>query len=340
MVDLPSELWIRVASFMDTTSLCNLSATSRDLNELMYTAWMAKAKLTWGHWGHGWTVHVSPRAGKTLALTQAFLGAKITASASSALADATIAPRDATSFLLADGVAVSSQDHAQEGIDNTLNPSSTMTGWLIPQPCYWSSAGSLDPDTAHFLCYKLSTPCALVHRVGIRPFKATFQPGTPTYACKQMRVRVIAEVPTADKPWPSALYESSYFDMGSSDQLELVKLDPPVLVVGFLQLELIGCQAQQFQDQRFYTCISFAAALGCALPQLHLETLDPQSMNVHVRVGEQAPSVARLRQETGVRMLRQAFNDVISIDSFPELVLSALMVMLIPIIATVYSSYI
>ena len=70
---------------------------------------------------------------------------------------------------------VSSQDHPEQGIEETINDS---------QLSFWSSKGSSFSQVSDFLEYKLVGPGCLVSQIEIKPFLARYQPGLPTYASR------------------------------------------------------------------------------------------------------------------------------------------------------------
>lgn len=113
--------------------------------------------------------------------------------------------------------------------------------------------------------------------------------GSPTFAPKSFRLRVVSSQPTAASPWPPPLYLSRVFPVLPCTRLQMFQLPEPILVAGLylqvrmrvrvrasvrmylrrrslLQFELQGSTAMQFDDMRFYQCISFVHAIGHVLP--------------------------------------------------------------------------
>ena len=77
--------------------------------------------------------------------------------------------------LIVSCMGCSSQDHQEQGIEQTVDHS---------QISFWSSIGTLHNMADHYLEYELVRGACLVSQIEIKPFLARYQPGLPIYAPK------------------------------------------------------------------------------------------------------------------------------------------------------------
>jgi len=211
-------------------------------------------------------------------------------------------------------LAASSTDNfPDESIEHTLEPlpyRALPRGGLLPQPSYWSSTGTQDPNVPETLTYELEHRVTVVHEVRVQPFKASFQAGDPVYAPKAVRFRLgyradddpeqkkspsLERAPKADEfVWT---YTSPVFEVLQEDILQPFFLPRQVICFGgIFQIELIGRVQLQNFDQLYYICICHVKVVGCGLPNFSF-TLKEGSKVAVVRTKRmsQAPESAEHR---------------------------------------------
>ena len=175
------------------------------------------------------------------------------------------------STVLAEALAASTTDNAEEHVRNTLSRRTRNTVWQLP--AYWSSAGSLQQDAEDWVQYRLASHVCVVTAVALRPFRAFFQAHTPIYSPLRARVMLGALSEDAggygaagDAPDGAAFqasYESPAFPVAQADELQTLTLPAPVVCFGgVLRVQLCGRAQTQAADNRFYVCLAHLNATG------------------------------------------------------------------------------
>ena len=176
------------------------------------------------------------------------------------------------STVVAEALAASSTDNAEEHVRNTLSRRTRNTVWQLP--AYWSSAGSERQDADDWVQYRLASHVCVVAAVGLRPFRAFFQYHTPIYSPLSARVMLGALCEDAggygaagDAPDDGGAFQAQYvspeFPVAQADELQTLTLPAPVVCVGgVLRVQLCGRAQTQAADNRFYVCLAHLNATG------------------------------------------------------------------------------
>ena len=175
------------------------------------------------------------------------------------------------STVVAEALAASSTDNAEEHVRNTLSRRTRNTVWQLP--AYWSSAGSELQSAEDWVQYRLASHVCVVTAVGLRPFRAFFQYHTPIYSPLSARVMLgqLSEDAggygtagdTPDGGAFQAQYVSPEFPVAQVDELQTLTLPAPVVCLGgVLRVQLCGRAQTQAADNRFYVCLTHLNATG------------------------------------------------------------------------------
>eukprot|EP00127_Corallochytrium_limacisporum_P003404 Clim_evm32s149 gene=Clim_evmTU32s149 len=135
---------------------------------------------------------------------------------------------------------------------------------------FWSSEGSEDEDSSEQLMYGIQSGVALIRRVCVRPYRADYQFGMPTYAPKYIRISVSME------PDSHYTFVSEPISIRNEDQLQAYELPPTVVLGRYIRIDLYGRWTRQQFDNKFYTVIKDVRIDGmraCALESLGLHHL-------------------------------------------------------------------
>ncbi|KAL1809366.1 hypothetical protein ACET3Z_026356 [Daucus carota] len=238
--------------------------------------------------------------------------------------------------------ASSTDNYPEESINNTLDPREA----IRRRYSYWSSKGQTNPSVPETLIYKLKADICVITEIGIRPFRADFQPGLPIYSAKSVRFRMgHPKSPTeiSNLEWPLQqhadekiiwTYTSPVYSMSQINVLQHFKLPEPVLCVGgFVQLELMGRVQTQEMDEKYYICVSHVEVIGRPLfpafdvditessgkfilkyyPEALLRTMSTVSNPVHTDVDTREDDGAweHLQELVGFLMQRNEDDDLI-----------------------------
>ncbi|WCJ23147.1 F-box family protein [Euphorbia peplus] len=172
---------------------------------------------------------------------------------------------------ISDAIGASSTDNdPRESIRNTLQ----LTGLAETRASYWSSKGQSDPAVPETLTYKLVADICVIDEIGVQPFQAFFQGGSPIYSANSVRFRMgYPKTPMNDRIGEPSdncgndnfvwTYTSPEFTMAQENRLQKFKLPQPVLCIGgILQVELLGRVQRQYADYLFYICVSHVQVIG------------------------------------------------------------------------------
>jgi hypothetical protein len=174
------------------------------------------------------------------------------------------ASREGCTSLLAEALAASSTDNANESVANTLSRRARNRNWHTP--CYWSSRGAASPDSNEWLLYRLCTPVCLVQSFSLRPFLADFQWGSPIYSPLRVRFMLGAapeEVGGFGGDAAGWSWTSDEFSVQQADTVQSFVLPRPVLVTGgALCVQLLGRIQTQSSDGLLYICIAHVRCEG------------------------------------------------------------------------------
>ena len=175
------------------------------------------------------------------------------------------------STVIAEALAASSTDNAEEHVRNTLSRRTRNTVWQLP--AYWSSSGTERQDADDWVQYRLASHVCVVTAVGLRPFRAFFQHHTPIYSPLSARVMLGSLSEDAggygtsgDAPDGATFqvqYVSPEFPVAQVDELQTLTLPAPVVCMGgVLRVQLCGRAQTQAADNRFYVCLAHLNATG------------------------------------------------------------------------------
>nr|CAB3497275.1 unnamed protein product [Digitaria exilis] len=185
--------------------------------------------------------------------------------------------------------ASTTDNFPEETIDNTREPRDRVNH----RPSYWSSGGHDDPDVPESLIYKLSSDLCIIDELRIQPFQAFFQPGSPIYSAKAVRIRLgHSKLPSGSESFVTLanenqraiadenytwMYASPEFPMMQENVLQTFKLPRPVLCIGGVaKIELLGRVQKQATDDRYYICVCHAQVMGRSLsPEFMVDISDP-----------------------------------------------------------------
>ncbi|EGC39864.1 hypothetical protein DICPUDRAFT_147287 [Dictyostelium purpureum] len=156
-----------------------------------------------------------------------------------------------------------SYDLVESGIESSSCDSSgqTIHNTLANNNSFWSSKGTPSAHDSEFLVYKLEQPICIVSSVKMLAYKASFQSGFPIYA--PMGV-VISVGFTPDH----FHYRSQLFGCKHTDKPQTFKLEPELVLGGYIRVELVGKYQTQFNDKLFYHAINQICVEGVSIGSL------------------------------------------------------------------------
>ncbi|KAI8924643.1 hypothetical protein BC831DRAFT_297161 [Entophlyctis helioformis] len=149
--------------------------------------------------------------------------------------------------LIRRGVSASSEDFPTQGISQTLDDSTES---------FWSSKGNPDPLSSESLTYELLQP-SVISAVSLKPFKAVFQRGSPTFAplCVSFSVGFA--------PTPDAMhFVSPLYPIRNINKTQTFQLSPSLVVGRYLRIHLHGRCGTQPTDNLYYTVLEQVACHG------------------------------------------------------------------------------
>ncbi|KAJ3020908.1 hypothetical protein HKX48_009511 [Thoreauomyces humboldtii] len=162
-----------------------------------------------------------------------------------------LAEPDSLCQLISKGVGASSEDDVMQGIDAALDPSPRR---------FWSSKGSDSDASTEWLTFELRQPVCLIQSVTIRPYKATYQRGMPTYAPRTLEIAVgVSTDPEGMHFWTPAMH------VDNVEEEQVFVLTPSIAVGGFLHLRMAGRSQRQPGDQLWYTVLQSVSCMGLPL---------------------------------------------------------------------------
>ncbi|KAH6578517.1 hypothetical protein BASA61_000275 [Batrachochytrium salamandrivorans] len=145
------------------------------------------------------------------------------------------------------GVSASSTDQESQDIECTLDELSHT---------FWSSTGSENPLSNEYLIYKLKQP-SIITGFEIKPFKANFQRGTPTYAPRFVSISVgFTENPM------EMHYASPLYPVENENRTQSFNLAPTLVYGRFVRIHLHGRVSRQPTDEMLYTVLESVNCFG------------------------------------------------------------------------------
>ena len=173
-------------------------------------------------------------------------------------------------------VAASSEDNDSQTIAETMDDDSF---------AFWSSRGNPDPQSHEWLLYKLAQPICIISRIEIKPYKALYQRGLPTYAPVGIRIR------TGFSPDPALMhFVSPIYPVRNTSDSQFLDVTPQLVFGGYVLLELLGRQQTQPGDEQFYTVLERVKVHGVPLGAFvsTLPILSEYLLNVCFTLDDQA----------------------------------------------------
>lgn len=198
-----------------------------------------------------------------------------------ALAKPVIARKECVSYV----VGASSTDTTV--VQNIVNVLSTTDRYDWGHS-YWSSKGQSDPNMPESILFKLNADICVISEIGIRPFKVSWEPGSPVYSAKSVRFRMghprsITQLEFGNCLQPFQFnvddylwtYTSPKFTMTQESCIQVFEFpQPAVCVGGYLLIELFGRTKRQETDGLFYIRLGYIRVLGDPLPPVFLLKMD------------------------------------------------------------------
>jgi len=149
------------------------------------------------------------------------------------------------------GVEASTRDEQTQDIDCTLDG--------LPQT-FWSSNGSKDQEKVDWLLYDIGT-VAVITKISIAAFKATFHMGTPVYGFKKCWIELGFDSDEFH-------YRTKEFNCMNTDQQQNFTsehLDQMLPAARFIKFWMQGCHTKQRIDDKWYFAINTFQVEGIPL---------------------------------------------------------------------------
>jgi hypothetical protein len=198
-------------------------------------------------------------------------------------------------------VNASESDRPEERIENIFSISRCKTimretrvsgfnaqarcGCAMNRPCYYSSRPSVSPNSEEFVSCRIFRP-HVIYAFTVTPYQAFFQPGSPVFAPKAVRLEIKLHDHSADRF--VVVYVSREFEVTNEFRTQFFRLESPILLSSNFLMTVVFVGKQQRQpidgNDEYYTCISNMKLLGVELCDDSLDRL-PLSPSTFTNAG-------------------------------------------------------
>eukprot|EP00475_Leptophrys_vorax_P000565 TRINITY_DN1030_c0_g1_i2.p1 TRINITY_DN1030_c0_g1~~TRINITY_DN1030_c0_g1_i2.p1 ORF type:complete len:334 (-),score=60.80 TRINITY_DN1030_c0_g1_i2:99-1100(-) len=155
------------------------------------------------------------------------------------------------------GIHASSTDGQRQGIDQTLND------W---RSTFWSSKGSSARDGKDVLIYQFSTLTVLTS-IRVTPFRATYQPGMPTFAPKAVQVTC-----ALDEEFKMITFSTNALPLQNTGDHYEVSFNSFLVLGQYVRLNLLGKYQKQKRGGLYFVALERVRFFG---------TMQDKATNVH-----------------------------------------------------------